>query len=222
MAQARIMVVGCGGGGSNTVDNLTVNGVRGAKTICLNTDAGHLSIVNADQKILIGREKTRGLGAGGHPEVGRMAAQETRDELRQALSGADMAFVTCGLGGGTGTGSAPVVAEMAKAQGAIVMSVVTMPFKLEGTRMQKAEDGLAALRAVSDTVVVIENQKLLEYCGDMPLKKAFAVGDELIATMIRGLSELITQPSLVNLDYADVKAVMSKGGANRCWRKRHN
>ncbi|NOZ81811.1 MAG: cell division protein FtsZ [Candidatus Micrarchaeota archaeon] len=214
MHKARIVVVGCGGAGNNTVTRLKEMGATGAEIIAINTDAKHLSITKADRKILIGKETTRGLGAGGFPQIGEKAATESRQEIKQALQGADLVFVTCGLGGGTGTGSAPVVAEIAKSLGAIVIGAVTMPFKMEGTRIQKAEDGLSKLRQVTDTVVVIENQKLLEYAGQLPLKQAFALADELISTMIKGITETITVPSMVNLDFADVKAVMKSGGVS--------
>lgn len=214
MHKAKIMVVGCGGGGSNTVTRLTEMGVAGADILALNTDAKHLSITKAHKKILIGKDTTRGLGAGGYPQVGEKAATENRTQIKQALEGADLVFVTAGMGGGTGTGSAPVVAEIAKSMGAIVVGAVTMPFKMEGTRINKAEDGLSKLRQVTDTVVVIENQKLLEYAGSMPLSQAFALADELIAMMIKGITETITVPSLVNLDFADVKTIMSCGGVS--------
>src|SRR3989338_694923 len=205
MHKAKILVVGCGGGGCNTVTRLTDLGAAGAEIIALNTDAKHLSITKAHKKILIGKDTTRGLGACGYPQVGEKAAAESRTQIKQALEGADLVFVTAGLGGGTGTGSAPVVAEIAKSMGAIVVGAVTMPFKMEGTRIQKAEDGLSRLRQVTDTVVVIENQKLLEYAGSMPLAQAFALADELISMMIKGITETITVPSLVNLDFADVR-----------------
>jgi cell division protein FtsZ len=214
MHKAKIMVIGCGGGGSNTVTRLTEMGVAGAEVIALNTDAKHLSITKAHKKILIGKDTTRGLGAGGYPQVGEKAATENRTQIKQALEGADLVFVTAGMGGGTGTGSAPVVAEIAKSMGAIVVGAVTMPFKMEGTRINKAEDGLSKLRQVTDTVVVIENQKLLEYAGSMPLAQAFALADELISMMIKGITETITVPSLVNLDFADVKTIMSCGGVS--------
>jgi cell division protein FtsZ len=214
MHKAKIMVVGCGGGGSNTVTRLTEMGVAGADILALNTDAKHLSITKAHKKILIGKDTTRGLGAGGYPQVGEKAATENRTQIKQALEGVDLVFVTAGMGGGTGTGSAPVVAEIAKSMGAIVVGAVTMPFKMEGTRINKAEDGLAKLRQVTDTVVVIENQKLLEYAGSMPLAQAFALADELISMMIKGITETITVPSLVNLDFADVKTIMSCGGVS--------
>jgi len=214
MHKAKIMVIGCGGAGCNTVTRLTEMGASGADIIALNTDAKHLSITKAHKKLLIGKDTTRGLGAGGYPKIGEKAAAEDRTKIKQMLEGADLVFLTAGLGGGTGTGSAPVVAEIAKSNGAIVIGAVTMPFRMEGTRIQKAEDGLSKLRQVTDTVVVIENQKLLEYAGSMPLAQAFALADELISMMIKGITETITVPSLVNLDFADVKAVMSCGGVS--------
>ncbi len=214
MHKARIVVVGTGGAGCNTVTRLYEMGIEGAEIIAMNTDAKHLAITKAHKKILLGKETTRGLGAGGYPEVGEKAAQESRHEIKQVLEGADLVFVTAGLGGGTGTGSAPVIAEVAKSMGAIVIGAVTMPFKMEGTRIQKAEDGLMKLREVTDTVVVIENQKLLESAGNLPLNQAFALADELISTMIKGITETIMVPSLVNLDFADVKAIMSAGGVS--------
>ncbi len=210
--KARIVCFGCGGGGTNTITRLTEMGVEGAVTISVNTDAKHLAVAKADKKILIGKELTRGLGAGGYPEIGRKAAEESRNEIKAALEGVDLAFITVGLGGGTGTGSAPVVAEIAKSMGAIVIGVATMPFKIEGARMGKAEEGLARLRAAADTVIVIENDRLLKYAGNLPLQQAFAVADELVASMVKGITETITLPSLVNVDYADVKAIMHSGG----------
>ncbi len=210
--KARILVVGTGGAGCNTASRLGELGINGANIIAFNTDAKHLAITKADKKILIGRDLTRGLGAGGYPEIGKNAAMESKSEIKEILKGVDLVFLTCGLGGGTGTGSAPVVAKLAKEEGAIVIGAVTLPFKLEGARIVKAEEGLAKLREVSDTVIVIENQKLLKFAGDMPLKKAFAVADDLIATMIKGITETISEPSLVNLDYADVRAIMKSGG----------
>ncbi|MBI4163939.1 MAG: cell division protein FtsZ [Candidatus Aenigmarchaeota archaeon] len=210
--QAKIVVFGCGGGGSNTIDRLTKMNIQGATTVAANTDARHLGVTNAHKKLLIGRELTRGLGAGGYPEVGKKAAEESKSEVRELLKDCDLLFVTCGLGGGTGTGSAPVVAKYGKESGAIVISTVTLPFKMEGARVRKAEDGLLSLRDASDTVIVIENQKLVELAGNRPLKEAFGVADDLIATMIKGITETISQPSLVNLDYADVRTIMHSGG----------
>jgi cell division protein FtsZ len=214
MHKAKIMVVGVGGAGCNTVSRLTEMGAAGADIIAVNTDAKHLAITKAHKKILIGKDTTKGLGAGGYPQIGEKAATEQRAQLKNAIEGADLIFVTSGMGGGTGTGASPVIAEIAKSQGAIVVGAVTMPFKMEGTRIQKAEDGLAKMRQVTDTVVVIENQKLLEYAGNMPLAQAFALADELISMMIKGITETITVPSLVNLDFADVKTIMSCGGVS--------
>jgi cell division protein FtsZ len=212
VGQARIVVIGCGGAGNNTADRLYRLGIQGATVVALNTDKLHLDAREADKKILIGRDLTKGLGAGGYPEVGRAAAEEARNEIKDALRNCDLVFVTAGMGGGTGTGSAPVVAQLAKEQGSIVIGVVTMPFKMERARIFKAESGLYELRQTTDTVIVIDNNRLVEVAGKLPIAQAFAVADELIATMIKGIVETIAVPSLVNLDYADVKAVMSNGG----------
>lgn len=210
--KAKIAVIGCGGAGQNAVTRLTEMGVEGATTISINSDAKHLAVGKADKKILIGKELTRGLGCGGYPEVGKKCAEEARNELKEAMESVDLLFAIAGLGKGTGTGSIPVACEIAKSMGAIVIAVVTMPFKLEGSRISKAEDGLQKLRQVTDTCIVIENDKLLKYAGNMSIQQAFAVADELIAAMVKGITETITLPSLVNLDYADVKAVMHTGG----------
>jgi cell division protein FtsZ len=210
--KASIVVVGCGGAGGNTVTRLTEMGIAGARTVSLNSDAKALAVAKADKKILIGKELTRGLGCGGYPEIGRKAAEESRNEIKEALEGVDLLFAIAGLGKGTGTGSIPLVCEIAKSMGAIVIAVVTMPFKVEGARVSKAEEGLAALRQVADTAIVIENDKLLKYAGNLSIQQAFAVADELVASMVKGITETITLPSLVNLDYADVKAVMHAGG----------
>jgi len=210
--KARIMVVGVGGAGQNTITRLSEMGVQGANTLSINTDAKHLTVGKADKKILLGKELTKGLGAGGYPEVGKKASEEARNELKESLEGADLVFVCAGEGGGTGTGGAPVVAEMAKSMNAIVIGVVTMPFKIEGARIAKAEDGLARLRQVTDTVIVIENDRLLKYAGELPIQQAFAFADELVASMVKGITETITLPSLVNVDYADVRAIMHAGG----------
>jgi len=210
--KAKIMVIGVGGAGNNTINRLNDLGITGANTVAVNTDAKHLSMIGAQKKILIGKNTTKGLGAGGYPEVGMKAALESRNELKSLLDGVDLVFLTCGLGGGTGTGASHVIGRFAKECGAIVIATVTLPFKLEGARITKAEEGLSDLREACDTVIVIENQKLLDFAGKMPLKKAFAVADDLIATMIKGITETISEPSLVNLDYADVKAIMRSGG----------
>lgn len=209
---AKIVVVGCGGMGTNAINRLQQVGVCGAETVAINTDMKHLRTIQADRKILIGQELTKGLGAGGYPETGKKAAEESINEIKDVLRGVDMVFLVGGMGGGTGTGSVPVVAECAKSMGAIVIGVCTMPFKIEGARIHKAEAGLAKMRQGCDTVIVIENDKLVEIAGEMPLQKAFAVADEIIVTMIKGITETISLPSVVNLDYADVKAIMSNGG----------
>lgn len=209
---AKIMVMGIGGGGSNTISRLTDIGITGAKTVAVNTDARHLTASRANEKFLIGKDITRGLGAGGYPATGKKAAEESERELKKMLEGIDMLFLVAGMGGGTGTGAAPVVARIAKEAGAIVIANVTMPFKVEGARMVKAEDGLFDLRQYCDTVIAIENDRLLKVAGNLPLKQAFSVADDLVASMIKGITETISTPSLVNLDYADVKAIMHSGG----------
>jgi len=212
VGQANIKVIGCGGGGSNMVNWLYKKGVRGAEIIAFNTDKQHLDMVEADHKFLIGRDTARGLGAGGFPEKGREAAQESSQEIKQALKNADMVFVCAGMGGGTGTGSAPYVAQLAKENGAIVIGTVTMPFKIERARIDRAEFGLQALRQHSDTVIVIDNNRLVQIAGNLPVNQAFAVANELVSTMIKGIVEIISVPSLVNLDFADIKAIMTSGG----------
>ncbi len=212
VADAKITVIGAGGMGNNAINRLHMLGIDGADTISVNTDKQHLLSVKADKRILIGKDVTRGLGAGGYPNMGKQAAEESCNDVRSCLSSSDLVFLVAGMGGGTGTGSAPVVAKTAKKDGAIVIGVVTMPFKIEGGRLSKAEEGLMALRKVCDTVIVIENDKLLEIAVEMPLQQAFAVADEIIVTMIKGITETITTPSIVNLDYADVKSVMNNGG----------
>ena len=212
VGQANIKVIGTGGAGSNMVNWLFKKGIKGAETICCNTDLQHLNLVEADRKFLIGKNVTRGLGCGGFPTKGAEAAQETLNEIKQALNGTDLVFVCAGMGGGTGTGSAPVIAEVAKSTGAIVIGTVTMPFKIERARIEKAEFGLEQLRKYSDTVVVIDNNRLGAVAGNLPVQQAFAVANELVAMMIRGIVETIAIPSLVNLDFADVKAIMSNGG----------
>ena len=209
---ARILVVGIGGAGNNQVTRIQNKEVAGAETVAINTDKQHLEMSSADRKILVGRDLTRGLGAGGQPEKGARSAEENRAELRNLFKEADMVFLTAGMGGGTGTGATPVLAEIAKKEDCIVIGTVTMPFEIEGARMSKAEEGLYELRKHVDTAIVIENDKLLDIAGDMPLDQAFGVADELITTMIKGITETISKPSLVNLDYADVQAIMNEGG----------
>jgi cell division protein FtsZ len=210
--KATITVIGVGGGGCNTISTIAEMGIKGASTAAVNTDARHLVSIKADKKVLIGKNLTRGLGAGGYPDTGKNAALESREELRNLVAGCDLVFLTCGLGGGTGTGALPVLAGLAKQQGAITIAVVTLPFRLEGTRVGKAEEGLVALRQNCDTVIAIENERLLKVGGNLPVKKSFDLANNLIAMMIKGITETISEPSLVNLDYADVKAVMRAGG----------
>jgi cell division protein FtsZ len=209
--KASIKVFGAGGAGCNTITWLFNKGINGATIYGLNTDALHLSITKADEKILIGKELTRGLGCGGFPARGREAAKESLSELKKAASGADMAFVLAGMGGGTGTGAAPVVAQLAKESGAVVIGVVTMPFECEKARIDKAEFGLQELTEVADTVIIIDNNRLVDIAGNLPMEQAFAVANELVSTMIKGIVETITLPSLINLDYADVSAIMKNG-----------
>jgi len=209
---ANIKVIGCGGGGGNMTNWLYKKGVRGAEILALNTDKQHLDLIEADKKLLIGRDTTRGLGAGGFPEKGKEAAQENAQEIKESLKHADMVFVCAGMGGGTGSGSAPFVAQAAKDSGAIVIGTVTMPFKIERARVDRAEFALQNLRKSADTVIVIDNNRLVQIAGNLPVNQAFAVANELIATMIKGIVEIIAVPSLVNLDFADIKAVMSEGG----------
>ena len=211
---ANIKVVGCGGAGSNMVSWLHKKGIKGAEIIALNTDKQHLDISSADKKLLIGRELTRGLGCGGFPNKGLEAAKENLHDLKSYLKDADMVFICAGEGGGTGTGSAPVVAQVAKENGAIVIGTVTMPFDIERARVDKAEFGLQQLREVCDTAIVIDNNRLVSIAGNLPVQQAFAVANELISTMIKGIVETISTPSLVNLDYADVRAIMSDGGVS--------
>lgn len=209
--KANIKVFGVGGAGCNAVTWLFNKGISGATIYGVNTDALHLSITKADEKILIGKELTRGLGCGGYPQKGREAAKESLSELKRSASGADMVFINVGLGGGTGTGAAPVIAQLAKESGAVVIAVATMPFDCEKARQDKAEFGLQELTEVVDTAILIDNNRLVDIAGNLPMEQAFAVANELVSTMIKGIVETITLPSLINLDYADVSAIM-KGG----------
>ncbi|HZX45196.1 MAG TPA: cell division protein FtsZ [Candidatus Nanoarchaeia archaeon] len=212
IGHANIKVIGVGGAGSNMVSWLYKKGIKGAHIIACNTDQQHLNLTEADYKFLIGRQITRGLGAGGFPQRGAQAAQEAMNEIKECLKNTDMVFVCAGMGGGTGTGAAPFVANIARETGAIVIGTVTMPFKIERARIDRAEFGLQQLREVSDTVIVIDNNRLVSIAGNLPVQQAFAVANELISTMIRGIVETISVPSLVNLDFADVKAIMKGGG----------
>ena len=209
----KIMVIGAGGAGCNAVNRLANMGITGAQLVAINTDKQHLALINDElTKILVGKSVTRGLGAGGYPEIGAKAAEVSRSALEDVLADVDMLFISAGMGGGTGTGAAPIIAEIAKEQGAIVIGIVTYPFALEKARLIKAEEGIENLRQVTDTVVVIDNNRLVELVPNLPIQDAFKVADEVIARTVRGITETLTQPSLINLDYADVRAVMSNHG----------
>lgn len=211
--KSKIKVIGAGGAGNNTINRLFEVGISGAETIALNTDAQDLLYANCDTKILIGREITGGLGAGSIPQVGEEAARESEHEVREALKGADMLFITCGLGGGTGTGSVPVIADIAKKLGILTVAIVTIPFAMEGNRRyDNAVMGLDKLEGIVDTLIVIPNDKLLELAPDLPLHTAFRVADEILTNAVKGIAELITKSGLVNLDFADIRTVMGKGG----------
>ncbi len=209
---ANIKIVGCGGAGNNTINRLMKIGIKGAKCVAVNTDLQHLESVESHIKLLIGKNLTRGLGAGGNPDIGRAAAEESREDLTKILREANLVFITCGEGGGTGTGSAPIVAEIAKLEGAIVVGVVTLPFDTEIGRIEKAQIGLNELKKYADTLVVIDNNRLLDIAPDLPIIEAFSVADEVLATMVKGITETISLPSLINLDFADVRTILSTGG----------
>ena len=211
---ASIKVVGCGGGGNNAVNRMVDAGLRGVEFISINTDRQALALSNANTKIQIGEKLTKGLGAGAVPEVGRRAAEESREEIAQALKGADLVFVTAGMGGGTGTGAAPIVAEIARDLGALTISVVTKPFAFEGKqRMKNAEMGISDLKQRVDTLVVIPNDRLLQVVSKgTTMLEAFRIADDVLRQGIQGISDLIAVPALINLDFADVKTVMESGG----------
>ena len=208
----RIVVVGCGGAGNNTVNRLYNMGVDGAETIAINTDKQHLQMIEADTRVLVGKSLTQGLGAGGDPEMGERATEMAQGTIKEVLSGADLVFVTAGMGGGTGTGAAPVVSKIASDEGAIVVGMVSTPFNVERARTVKAEEGLEELRSEADSIIVLDNNRLLDYVPNLPVGKAFSVMDQLIAETVKGISETITQPSLINLDYADMTSIMNQGG----------
>jgi cell division protein FtsZ len=212
---ANIKVVGVGGGGNNAVNRMIESGIEGIEFIAINTDAQALFTSKAQTRINIGRATTRGLGAGANPDVGKKAAEESSEEIKQALAGADMVFITCGLGGGTGTGAAPVIAEIAKSLGALVVGVVTKPFAFEGHRRTKqAFEGFENLKAKVDTLITIPNDKILSIIDKKtPLLEAFHVADEILKQGVQGVSDLITHPGLINVDFADVRSVMESAGS---------
>lgn len=209
---AKISVIGIGGGGCNMINHMIKEGSQKVDLIAANTDLQVLHISQAPKKIQLGIKLTKGLGAGMKPEIGRDSAVESYEEIKTALKGADIVFIAAGLGGGTGTGAAAMIAKIARDMGAIVIGVVTMPFSIERARIDKAEYGLQQLRGNADTVVVIDNNRLVKIAGNLPVKQAFAVANELVSVMIKGIVEIISTPSLVNLDFADVKAIMTSGG----------
>ncbi|MBN2471909.1 MAG: cell division protein FtsZ [Anaerolineae bacterium] len=212
---AQIKVIGVGGGGGNAVNRMIAEGMGGVDFIAVNTDAQALMLSEAKTRVRIGDKITRGLGAGGNPEVGRKAAEESADELYEVLRGADMIFITCGMGGGTGTGAAPVIAQVAKELGSLTIGVVTRPFSFEGKRRHDSADaGIEALKSQVDTLIVIPNDRLLQIADKRAsLQDAFRVADDVLRQGIQGISELITVPGLINLDFADVRTIMSEGGA---------
>ncbi|MFH1447388.1 MAG: cell division protein FtsZ [Candidatus Micrarchaeota archaeon] len=209
----KIVTIGVGGAGNNTINRLIRAGVKGTELLAVNTDRQHLTIVDEkSKKMLIGKSITRGLGAGGYPDVGTKAAEVDRPLLEKELEGAHLVFLCAGMGGGTGTGAAPVIAEIAKEQGAITVAMVTYPFNLERARRAKADEGIAKLRKVTDSVIILDNNRLVKLVPNLPMNEAFSVADEILAKAIGGLVWTITQPSLINIDFADVRAIMGGGG----------
>ncbi len=212
---AQIKVVGVGGGGGNAVNRMINEGLAGVEFIAVNTDNQALMLSKSETHVRIGDKLTRGLGAGGNPEIGRKAAEESQDELYEVMRGADMIFIACGMGGGTGTGASPVIAQIAKELGALTIGVVTRPFTFEGKkRMDNANSGIEALKQQVDTLIVIPNDRLLQMADKRAtLQQAFSLADDVLRQGIQGISELITVPALINLDFADVRTIMSEGGA---------
>ena len=210
--KVRIAIVGIGGGGCNTVDRMMKNNIQSAQTIAINTDSLHLKSIQAHKKVLIGANVTRGLGAGGFPEVAEKCAEASRQQIRDAIGETELVFLCAGMGGGTGTGAGPVVASVAKEMGAVVVSIVTIPFALERARMKKAVWGLQRLAPHSDTMAVIDNNRLVSYCPNLPISDAFNLADAITGKAVRGIADTIMLPSLMNIDYADVRSVMQDGG----------
>jgi len=208
----HIAVIGVGGAGNNTVTRLVEMGITGAECVAVNTDALHLSASRAHRKILVGEKLTKGLGVGGDPKLGRAAIEESKKRVEDLLSNVDIAFITAGLGGGTGTGAAPVIAEIARRNGAIAVGVVTTPFRIERGRIEYAANALTEMRRQCDTVVVIDNNKLMQLVPQLPINEAFRVADQVLANMIKGIVETISAPSLINLDFADFKTIVKRGG----------
>jgi len=211
---ANIRVIGLGGGGCNAITRMVREGIQGVEFIAMNTDAQHLAITEAPTRIQLGEKLTKGLGVGGDQALGQKAAEESRDELKEVVSGADMVFITCGMGGGTGTGAAPIIAEIAKQNGALTIAVITKPFTFEGTnRRRVAEQGIIRLLGKVDTLIIIPNDRLLDLCDQKtPVDSAFKLADDVLRHGVQAIAEVITVPGLINLDFADVKAVMKDAG----------
>lgn len=209
----KIVTVGVGGAGNNTINRLIKSGVKGTELVAINTDKQHLNIVHErSKKVLIGKSVTKGLGAGGYPDIGAKSAEVDRPLIERELEGAHLVFVCAGMGGGTGGGAAPIVAQIAKEQGAIVVAMVTYPFALERARKKKAEEGIKALKRSCDSVIILDNNRLVSLVPNLPMAEAFAVADEILSRAISGLVWTITQPSLINIDFADVRSIMEGGG----------
>jgi cell division protein FtsZ len=212
-AKPKIYVVGTGGSGSNTITRLANIGIQGATLVAMNTDAPHLVKSKAERKLLIGKRLTKGMGAGSDIKVGEEAALESKEEIRHMLSDAQLVFVTCGLGGGTGTGSVATIAHEAREAGALTVAIVTLPFSSEGkTRMRNALEGLGKLKKVTDTTIIIHNNKLLSVAPDLPLNMAFRISDEVLAGATKGIVEMVTKPGMVNIDFADLRSVLKDSG----------
>jgi cell division protein FtsZ len=212
-SRPNIYIIGAGGSGSNTLDRLFQMGIAGVNVVAMNTDARHLLHVHANKKVLLGKKLSKGRGAGSNPLIGEESAKESMEEIKEAIKDPSMVFITCGLGGGTGTGSAPVIAEAAKSMGALTVAVVTLPFTSEGkVRLENALNGLDKLKKHTDTVIVIKNDKLLNLVPDLPLNTAFKVCDEVLAGSVKGIAELVTKAGLVNVDFADLKTILSDAG----------
>lgn len=214
-ADLKILVIGCGGGGCNSVHRLMNIGIRGVKTVAINTDKSHLRTINADQRLLIGSQVTRGLGAGGNPDVGEACMENALEPLNEILKDADLTFITVGMGGGTGTGAAPVVARQARRNGSLVISMATTPFEFErGRRMEAARQGISKLNDNSDMMLLLDNNRLIDMVNHLPMEQGFGVMDQLVSEIIKGLVEAVTLPSLVNLDFADLRTIMRHKGVS--------
>ncbi|MDD5171694.1 MAG: cell division protein FtsZ [Candidatus ainarchaeum sp.] len=212
-SRPNIYIVGAGGSGSNTLDRLFQMNISGVNLIAMNTDARHLLHVRANKKVLLGKKVSKGRGAGSNPVVGEESAKEAINDIKESIKDPSMVFITCGMGGGTGTGSAPIIAESAKSMGALTVAVVTLPFTSEGkVRMENALAGLEKLKKHTDTVIVIKNDKLLSLVPDLPLNTAFKVCDEVLASSVKGIAELVTKAGLVNVDFADLRTILAEGG----------